>query len=345
MSHLALKYDTTQPQLVSRFVDEVGSRSHLDLLFLVTCADLAAVGPDVLNSWKVEVLSELHFRAAQKLAAEDDAAADDGRGFERKAVWELLTSSERGDPWFVRQLAALPEGFVSKRQPAAIADTLRRLRGLAPRAGAAWANYLKDTDTVEFIAGIDQGAGRAIFSSMAGALTSNKQQILAAETDSLADGLVLLRYVASEPESPGEPSAARLDEICCALIQSIDSDAAPQFPKILGRDQKVAGAELSNLPNRVRIDNEMSDQCTVIEVFTVDRRGLLHRLARALHDLKLVIRFAKIGTHLDQVVDVFYVTDRDDGKVLEDEQLAEIRAALTKVITPVDALAGVGKSP
>jgi [protein-PII] uridylyltransferase len=89
----------------------------------------------------------------------------------------------------------------------------------------------------------------------------------------------------------------------------------------------------------------MSDQCTVIEVFTVDRRGLLYRLARALHDLKLVIRFAKIGTHLDQVVDVFYVTDRDDGKVLEDEQLAEIRAALTKVITPVDALVGVGKSP
>ena len=31
---------------------------------------LAAVGPDVLNSWKIEVLSELYFRAAEKFTAE-----------------------------------------------------------------------------------------------------------------------------------------------------------------------------------------------------------------------------------------------------------------------------------
>ena len=151
----------------------------------------------------------------------------------------------------------------------------------------AWANYLKDTDTVEFIAGIDQGAGRAIFSSMAGALTSKNMQILAAETNMLADGLLLLRYVASEPESPGEPPAERLaDDLPVRWSASIDSDEAPKFPKILGREQKEAGAALSNLPNEVRIDNEMSDECTVVEVFTIDRRGLLYRLARALHDLR-----------------------------------------------------------
>jgi [protein-PII] uridylyltransferase len=340
MSHLALKYDTTQPQLVAKFADEVGSRLHLDLLFLVTCADLAAVGPDVLNSWKVEVLSELHARAARKLAADEDAEAD--RRSERKIIWDLLSATERGDAWFERQLAALPDAFVSKRPPAEVAAALRRLRQLPPRAGVVWAKYLKDTDTVEFIAGIDQGSGRAIFSSMAGALTSNKQQILAAETDILADGMLLLRYVSSEPESPGEPSAARLDEICRALVDSIDSDAVPRFPKILGREQKVAGAVLSNLPNRVRINNDMSDQCTVIEVYTVDRRGLLYRLARALHDLRLVIRFAKIGTHLDQVVDVFYVTDREARKVDDEERQTAIRVTLLKVITPADALAGAG---
>jgi [protein-PII] uridylyltransferase len=340
MSHLALKYDTTQPQLIARFVDEVGSRATLDHLFLVTCADLAAVGPDVLNSWKVEVLSELHYRAAQKLAADGDGAPDEDRGVERNAVWELLTPTERSDAWFERQLSALPESFVTRRQPGQLVDALRRLRTLAPRAGVAWANYLKDTDTVEFIAGIDQGAGRAIFSSMAGALTSNKQQILAAETNMLADGLMLLRYVASEPEVPGEPSAARLAAICNALVESIDSDTAPRFPKILGREQKEAGAALSNPSNEVQIDNEMSDQCTVIEIYTIDRRGLLYRLARAMHDLGLVIRFAKIGTYLDQVVDVFYVTERDEQKVDGEGRLAEIRAALTAVITPAEQVAG-----
>lgn len=340
MSHVALKYDTTQPQLIARFVDEVGSRSKLDHLFLVTCADLAGVGPDVLNSWKVEVLSELHFRATKKFEADGDSVAEADHGVEREAAQALLTATERSDHWFERQIAALPNSFVSKRQPATVVDTLRRLRTLAPRAGVAWANYLKETDTVEFIAGIDEGAGRAIFSSMAGALTGQRQQILAAETDTLADGLVLLRYVASEPESPGEPSARRLAEICQALVDSIDSDAVPRFPKILGREQKEAAAVLTNMPNEVRIDNDFDDDCTVIEIYTIDRRGLLYRLARAMHDLGLVIRFAKIGTYLDQVVDVFYVTERDKQKLDGGERLAEVRAALTTVITPAAQVAG-----
>jgi [protein-PII] uridylyltransferase len=330
MSHLGQKYDTSQPQLVARFVEQVGYQERLDMLFLVTCADLAAVGPGVLNSWKVEVLSELYFRASRRMAAAEGADLD----AERHAARALLTPAELADPWFDRQLAALPESFVAKRPAAAVADTLRRLRPLAPRAGVAWANYLPETDTTEFVAGIDQGSGRAIFSSMAGALTSKNMQILAAETNGLADGLLLLRYVAEEPESPGEASRERLAAICDALVASIDSDETPKFPKILGREQKEAGAALSDLPNEVRIDNEMSEDSTVVEVFTIDRRGLLYRLARALHDAGLVIRFAKIGTYLDQVVDVFYVTERDGRKPCEEERLAEIRAVLTAVITP-----------
>jgi [protein-PII] uridylyltransferase len=335
MSHLGLKHDTTQPQLVGRFVEDVGTQERLDLLYLVTCADLAAVGPDVLNGWKVEVLSELYFRASQQLSSSAEAIAAQRDG-ERRAAWQLLSPAEQGDNWFERQLAAMPDGFISKRSAAELANMLRRLRKLSPRSGDAWGTYLKDSDTVEFIAGIDQGTGRAIFASMAGALTSNKMQILAAETNTLADGLLLLRYVASEPESPGQPSAVRLASINNALVASIDSNETPRFPKILGREQKEAAAILADMPNEVRTDIEMSSDCTVVEVYTVDRRGLLYRLARAIHDLRLVIRFAKIGTYLDQVVDVFYVTERDGQKPQAAERLAEIRAALTAVISPTE---------
>ena len=147
------------------------------------------------------------------------------------------------------------------------------------------------------MAGIDQGSGRAIFSSMAGALTSNACKFSRPRRSRLPMACLLLRYVASEPESPGEPSPARLDSLCRALVASIDSDEPPRFPKILGREQKEAAATLTNLPNKVRIDTELSGECTVVEVVTVDRRGLLYRLARALHDLGLVIRFSKIGTY------------------------------------------------
>jgi [protein-PII] uridylyltransferase len=334
MSHFGLKYDTSQTQLVNRFAEEVGSQERLDLLYLVTCADLAGVGPEVLSSWKAEVLSELYIRASKQLAAKSGAAVDGKPDNEREAARQLLNGAERADPWFERHLAELPETFVAKRPAAMLVDTLRRLRKLQPRAGTAWASYLPETDTIEFVAGIDQGVGRAIFSSMAGALTSNRMQILAADTITLSGGLLLLRYVACEPETPGEPPAERLAAVSRALVASIDSDEPPTFPKILGREQKEAGAVLSDLPNAVRIDNELSDECAVVEVVTIDRRGLLYRLARALHDLGLVIRFSKIGTYLDQVVDVFYVTERDGQKPRGDARLAEVRESLMNVILP-----------
>jgi [protein-PII] uridylyltransferase len=332
MSHVGLKYDTSQTELINRFAQDVCTQSRLKMLYVVSCADLAAVGPDVLSNWKVEVLSELYLRASRQLAAAGGAVVGGAGDDERRAAEMLLTPAEREDPWFEHQLAALPESYISKHPAEAVVDTLRRLRNLAPRSGSAWARYLPDTDTVEFMAGIDQGSGRAIFSSMAGALTANRMQILAADTFTLADGLLLLRYVASEPESPGEPSASRLDTLCRALVTSIDSDEPPSFPKIIGREQKEAAAALTNLPNKVRIDTELSAECTVVEVATVDRRGLLYRLARALHDLGLVIRFSKIGTYLDQVVDVFYVTERDGQKPRNDERLEEIRNTLMGVI-------------
>src|SRR5207253_1259869 len=147
-------------------------------------------------NWKVEVLSDLYFRASRKFAAVDPVGASRS-GDDRHAVWQQFTTAEREDPGFGRQLGAIPGSFFCRRSAPSVADALRRLRNLAPRSGAAWANYLPETDTVEFIAGIDQGSGRAIFSSMAGALTSKNMQIMAAETNTLADDLLLLRYVAS----------------------------------------------------------------------------------------------------------------------------------------------------
>jgi [protein-PII] uridylyltransferase len=340
MNHVGQRYDTSQPKLLAQFVEDLGTQERLDMLFLVTCADFAAVGPDVLNSWKIEVLAELYGRATRRLGQSAETSDSVERNSERQAAWNLLSDGEKADGWYERQLAALPESFLLKRPAEETVDALRRLRTLAPRAGVAWAKYLPEVDRIEFVAGVDEGAGRAIFSSMAGALTSNKMQILAAETNMLADGLLLVRYVAHVPEEPGKPSAERLAEICAALVASIDSNEPPTFPKIRGREQKEAGAVLANQPNEVNIKVDLSPTSTVVEVFTVDRRGLLYRLARTLHDLGLMIRLAKIGTRADQVSDVFYVTERDGQKPEGEDRLAEIQNRLMAVILPSDQVAG-----
>jgi [protein-PII] uridylyltransferase len=86
--------------------------------------------------------------------------------------------------------------------------------------------------------------------------------------------------------------------------------------------------EVSRPPLRVTIDNESSDRCTVIDIFALDKPGLLYAIARTLYDLELSLVLAKISTHFDQVVDVFYVTGADGRKIRDSHRLRAMRAAL-----------------
>jgi [protein-PII] uridylyltransferase len=58
----------------------------------------------------------------------------------------------------------------------------------------------------------------------------------------------------------------------------------------------------------------------------------LFTIARTLFELGLSVSLAKIGTYLDQVVDVFYVTDQQGDKILDEHRLQEITSRLLGAI-------------
>ena len=82
----------------------------------------------------------------------------------------------------------------------------------------------------------------------------------------------------------------------------------------------------------MNIDNSTSGRFTIIDIFTHDRAGLLYAITRTLFELGLSVGRAKIGTFLDQVVDVFYVTDQQDRKIKDERRLEEIRRRLLEVV-------------
>jgi [protein-PII] uridylyltransferase len=51
-----------------------------------------------------------------------------------------------------------------------------------------------------------------------------------------------------------------------------------------------------------------------------------------LFELQLVLNYAKISTHLDQVVDVFYVSDLQGSKITESTALYMIRQRLLQAV-------------
>ena len=167
---------------------------------------------------------------------------------------------------------------------------------------------------------------------MAGVLSSRGMSILAAETAVLNGDILMLRYQAIDTESKGPTKQRRLDEIAEAMVAAIDSSTPPKFRRIWGKGPDADTALLSTMTTEVRLNTEISEDHLIIEIFAFDRIGLLYELAHTVHELGLSIRFAKIGTHLDQVVDVFYVTERDGSKPAGHERLHGIYERLMEVV-------------
>ncbi len=93
-----------------------------------------------------------------------------------------------------------------------------------------------------------------------------------------------------------------------------------------GRDHSPT--TVRRVPSQVWIDNNSSAVYTILEVYTLDRVGLLYTIARTLFELQIRIFVAKITTKVDQVADVFYIRTRQGEKVTDPEQVEEIRNAL-----------------
>ncbi len=78
----------------------------------------------------------------------------------------------------------------------------------------------------------------------------------------------------------------------------------------------------------VVVDNEASADASVVEVRGPDAMGALYRIARALSDMRLDIRHAKVLTLGHEIVDSFYVVDLHGKKLTDAERISELERAV-----------------
>jgi [protein-PII] uridylyltransferase len=141
-----------------------------------------------------------------------------------------------------------------------------------------------------------------------------------------------------DPDYAEAPPAERLEEVTQALVQSLKSPhgSTPAFRQVWRPGNNRDRTVFPDLPARVRIDNSTSDRFTILDIFARDRLGLLFTISRTLFEMNLSVAVAKIGTYLDQVVDVFYVTDQSGKKISDEARLQEVNATLIAAIDGMD---------
>ena len=331
MSHLTFRRDTSDESFIIAFATEVGSAEYLRMLYVMTAADLAAVGPDVLTPWKVDVLTDVYHRSRDHLAGGGPTTSPDRR---IESIRVKIHAQLGEDPWYARQIDALPPSYLRECDQQTIVHDLQKLRDLPANSAIAWGRYLPDRQVTEYTIGVHEEPRPGVFHRLTGALTSHRLSILAAQIHTLSDGFLLDRFCVEDEDHAGAPPESRIDEVSRALTKSLDpsTTAVPEFRPVWKETADRTNAALEFLPTRVSIDNSTSLDCTIVDVFTHDRDGLLYEITRALYKLNTSVRYAKIGTYLDQVVDVFYLTDLDGNKIVDEQRLAEIQQGLEQAI-------------
>src|SRR5438477_2133299 len=67
MSHIAQRRDIDDPRTITDFAETVREPERLRMLYLLTFADMRAVGPGVLTGWQAAILHDLYLRTLARL--------------------------------------------------------------------------------------------------------------------------------------------------------------------------------------------------------------------------------------------------------------------------------------
>ncbi len=167
-----------------------------------------------------------------------------------------------------------------------------------------------------------------LFSRVAGTLTIHGLDVLAARVWSGGDGLALEEFEV-RPVFGGDPDWAEVEaDLDRALsgrlsLEAGVADRARRYARI-GREVQAAMPAATT----VTVDNQASRTATVIEVRAPDSVGTLYRITRALAELNLDIRHAKVATLGHEVVDSFYVVDAEGAKIADGEHAREVERAV-----------------
>jgi [protein-PII] uridylyltransferase len=337
MSHTALRRDITDPNLLLEFSHDVGTPEMLAMLYVLTAADITAVGPGAFTDWKAELLTDLFDRCMLILSGKYGSYHEEERLREiKQRVAAALVAAQPGttatSSALETQLGALSAYYLTCTPPDRIAADAHVLRTLGPGEIYTHGEYQPETGTVEYrVLTRDPAAADGCFHKMAGVLAAKRLEILSADISTTRDGAVIDSFRVHDRDHAGAVPPERIADVARTLERTLRNEVSVE--SLFQRHRKFGTQDrpppVSNLPLRVVLDNDSSGSRTVIDVFAHDRPGLLYTVARALYELRLSVDLARISTHYDQVVDVFYVREAHGRKVEDGARLQEIGASLT----------------
>ena len=332
MEQVAFRRNLNDPETLNSFSSRFNSIEELDLLYLITYADLSAVNPAVWTSWKAELLSELYRKS--KAMIQDKISGE-----------ELLYSTIYSVPKDIsKHSAKITESHVQDHFDS-LNDDLGYVNHFSDEEIALHVEEILKGDSVSVLfKELDDFTNvtvitkdfPSLLSKLCGVFAINDANIHSAKIFTRKDGIVIDTFLVTDFRTHN-----RVDEI---KYEKIKEDFYSVINGFLELHQEVAKLKsrwwrienkLFKRSGQIKITFEKHDRYTILDVYSPDRLGFLYHVTNKMNQLGLIIYFAKISTKGDDIVDSFYVLDRNGHKVSQNDYkfiISELTDTITQIL-------------
>ncbi len=327
MPQLSQRRDLDDSNLISQFARTMENLERLDLLLLLTWADIRAVGPEVWTPWKGSLLHELYQKTQEVLEKGEfnTEKAAVMRKQVRKETLNLATAAidRRG---LEQYLNIMPARYFLVSKPQKILEHYQLIS--ANQSSTLVFHYQAVPEAHYHNLLIHTLSNPRLFEQVTGVMAENQVDILALEQffDSKGEAMILLRVTDHRGKLIEEER--KFEKLRQDLISLLEGKTTLENYSQRQTANSLLGKKQAEKPPRVEIDNDVSPYYTVIDIFANNRVGLLNDIARVMARLNLFVEVSKISTKVDQVADVFYVKDIFGHKITEKQKVQTIKDSL-----------------
>lgn len=314
MSDTAQLRDLGLEETISGFVSVVNTPDLLNMLILLTFADMAATG--VMTPMKARFLQDLYLRAEARLAGAGAGAGSDedkARRF-RSRLSRHLSGGSLTPEQVAQHTDRMPVSYLLSTSPDQIALHIRMAGALATGGHDAEIEFEQEPGlalTTLHICTPDRPEP-GVLSRIAGVLYAHDMAVHAAQVYTRqSDPPVAMDTLWIDYQGRPAPPMKRieLDRDLRAVL------ASGQVEDLL----RSRGKSLRPLTpaERIRVRQDVAENHTVIEVKAADHPGLLYWVTRAMASLGWNIASARVANQASTARDAFYVTDSRGEKLRE----------------------------
>jgi [protein-PII] uridylyltransferase len=325
----ATQRDIHDPQGLMEVVRMVETPERLRDLFLCTVTIVSTVNPKAMTSWKARALEDLYLATLAQLESGSVPAQTENRVLEVKlqAIVGFAGDARR------EELQSFIDEMPDRYFLANPVDVVRRHARISRDRTDGFATVRVGPGPGEDVEEV------VVVSADRSGLLADLTAIFAAHDLSVLTAQIYTRRRKTGDEvfdvfwvrvGDNTPMPARLAE-------ALQEDIAHRVNDRVSAQDLIARQSTPppwsvrpgpDVPTHISVDNNASSKYTVVDVFTRDRGGLLHEIARTLHELDLTITLSKVNTEGQSVADVFYIVDADGKKVYDPDRLKRLRRVL-----------------